>query len=71
MYDYENRADPEEHMAKQQHLLTKFRAERNFYMNLFAFILMIVIFRVRQMVSTNAKLKLEIQGLEGFKAKVK
>jgi len=66
MYNYENREEPEEHMAKQQHLLSKFRAERNFYMNLFAFILMILIIRVRQMVSTLTKQETELRRLEEF-----
>jgi len=63
-YGLEIKEEPKDHFTKQQHLLLRFRAQRNFYLNLFAFVLIITIFRVRQMVSAVAKLKEDVVLLE-------
>jgi hypothetical protein len=63
-YGLEIKEEPTDHFNKQQHLLLRFRAQRNFYLNLFAFVLIITIFRVRQMVSAVAKLKDDVVLLE-------
>lgn len=58
MRELNEAAKPMEHLARQDFLLKKFRAERDFYMDLIAFIFLLLIFRVRQLVSTIARLKL-------------
>eukprot|EP01123_Difflugia_compressa_P010352 TRINITY_DN3776_c0_g1_i1.p1 TRINITY_DN3776_c0_g1~~TRINITY_DN3776_c0_g1_i1.p1 ORF type:complete len:135 (+),score=3.36 TRINITY_DN3776_c0_g1_i1:42-446(+) len=66
-YDMERRETeeyPTDHMSKQQHLLTKFRSERNFYMNLFTLVILIVIWRVRQIVSLISKLQERVDKLQ-------
>jgi hypothetical protein len=57
VYSYENREIPTEFFANQQHKLARFRAERNWYITLMSFILLIVIYRVRQLVSLRQKLR--------------
>jgi len=48
------------------HLINRFRSQRNFYINLFALLLFVIIFRVRQLVSSLARVKIE---LDASKAK--
>eukprot|EP01124_Arcella_intermedia_P010855 TRINITY_DN1736_c0_g1_i1.p1 TRINITY_DN1736_c0_g1~~TRINITY_DN1736_c0_g1_i1.p1 ORF type:complete len:140 (-),score=16.64 TRINITY_DN1736_c0_g1_i1:61-480(-) len=62
LYGYQHRVEPgDDHMAKMEYLLVKFRVERNFYMNLFAFILLLLLFRIRQVVSSLSKTKIELE----------
>jgi len=57
LYAYESRTAPVEHLAHLQFNAMRFRAQRNFYLTLFTFVVMLVIFRVRAIIAEFTKAK--------------
>jgi len=60
MYWYSSRECPADYEARLSFTIASSRAQKNFYLNMFTFALMLIIFRCRQMVSNIAKLKEEL-----------
>eukprot|EP01129_Flabellula_baltica_P013839 TRINITY_DN650_c0_g1_i1.p1 TRINITY_DN650_c0_g1~~TRINITY_DN650_c0_g1_i1.p1 ORF type:complete len:141 (-),score=21.87 TRINITY_DN650_c0_g1_i1:40-441(-) len=60
---YQEREMPEELLGRTELLKKRFRTEAQFYLNCFSFVSMIIIFRVRQVVSKLARLEEEISAL--------
>jgi hypothetical protein len=55
---------PEDHLGRQDFMRKKFFAERNFYMNLFAFSTLLAVIRIRQMVSKMCKFQEDLDNLK-------